>query len=346
MKKAFLLILLIFLLPIKAAALELTPPAAPDTAQDYMPEEPKSFSEGLWYIVKQAITKFQPSLAEAAKVALTLTAIVLLASMLRNFSSPSKYVVDLIAVLCISVSLVDATNSMINLGIETVNEITQYGKLLLPVMTAALAAQGGITTSTSLYAGTALLNTVLSAGISKIIVPLIYVYMVFCIAYSAIGEELLKNLKSLSKWLVTWCLKITLYVFTGYLSITGVVSGTTDAAMLKAAKLTVSGTVPVVGNIISDASETILVSAGIVKNSVGIYGLLAVAAIWIKPFMTIGVQYLLLRLVATICGTIGAKETVGLIDDFADIMGFLVAMTGTACLLLMVSTICYLKGVG
>ena len=346
MKKMLLLILLIILLPSKAEALDLTPPEVPGAAQEYMPEDTESFAEGLWYVVKQAIAKFQPSLAEAAKVALSLIAIVLLTSILRNFSNSAKYVVDLVAALCISVALVQAANSMIHLGTETVNEISQYGKLLIPVMTAALAAQGGITASTSLYAGTALLNTVLSVGISKFIIPLIYIYMILCIAYSAIGEEVLKNLKSICKWFITWCLKIVLYVFTGYLSITGVVSGTTDAAMLKAAKLTVSGAVPVVGNIISDASESILISAGIVKNSVGIYGLLAVAAIWIKPFITIGIQYLLLKLVAAVCGTIGTKQTVGLINDFADIMGFLVAMTGTVCLLLMVSTICYLKGVG
>ena len=346
MKKVVILFLLLMLLPMQVSALELSPPEAPITAQQYMPDDTDSFAEGLWYIVRQAIRNTQPSLVEATRVALTLVATVLLTSILRNYSGASKYVVDLVAALCISISLVKSTNIMINLGVETVNEIIEYGKLLVPVMTAALAAQGGITSSASLYAGTALFNTVLSVGIGKLIIPLIYIYLTLCIAHSAIGEEVLKKLKSFCKWLITWCLKIVLYVFTGYLSITGVISGTTDATTLKAAKLAVSGAVPVVGNIISDASETILVSAGLVKNAVGIYGLLTVASMWIGPFVKIGTHYLLLKLVAAVCGTIGSKETVGLIDDFAGIMGFLVAMTGTVSLLLMVSTICYLKGVG
>ena len=42
------------------------------------------------------------------------------------------------------------------------------------------------------------------------------------------------------------------------MSITGVISGTVDAAALKAAKIGISGAVPVVGNIFADATETIV----------------------------------------------------------------------------------------
>lgn len=344
MKKLIIVIFLLIVTATPVCASDMEAPEAPDSAQEYIQGNTESFADGLWYIFKQAVAHFQPSLAEAAHIAVTSIAVILLSAILRGFSGSSKQVVDLVATLCIASALVSSTNSMIHLGIATVEELSEYGKLLLPIMTAALAAQGGITASTSLYAGTAIFNTVLTVAIAKIIVPMVYIYMVLCIGYSAIGEDLLKTLRDFIKWLITWSIKITLYIFTGYLSITGVISGTTDAATLKATKLAMSGAVPVVGNIISDASETVLVSAGIVKNSAGIYGLLAIIAIWVGPFVKIGVQYLLLKLVSAICTTIGSKTTVGLINDFASIMGLLVAMTGTVCLLLFVSTVCYLKG--
>ena len=156
-----------------------------------------------------------------------------------------------------------------------IDEISNYGKLLLPVMTAALAAQGGITGSAALYSGTVLFDSFLGQLIARFITPMIYLFLAIAAANSAVGEDILKKFRDFVKWLMTWCLKIVLYVFTGYMGITGVVSGTTDAAALKAAKLTISGVVPVVGGILSDASEAVLVSAGIVKNAVGIYGLLA-----------------------------------------------------------------------
>ena len=346
MKRLVTVIIIIFLLAIPVSAQSIEAPEAPSSAQIYMPDEQQSLGDGLWYIFKQAIIHLQPELTEAARVVLTLLAIAILTSIFRSFSSMAKPTVELVSVLCVAVALVSSANSMINLSVHTVNEIIEYGKLLLPVMTAALATQGGITTSTALYTGTTIFSTVLSVAVSKLIIPCIYVYMVLCIGFHAIGEEVLKNLRDFSKWLITWCLKTLLYVFTGYLSVTGVISGTTDATTLKAAKLTLSSTVPVVGNIISDASETILVSAGLVKNTVGTYGLLAVAAIWVGPFIQIGTQYLMLRITGGICSTIGSNGATGLINDSAGIMGIMVALTGIVCLLLLVSTICFMKGVG
>ena len=143
-----------------------------------------------------------------------------------------------------------------------------------------------------------------------------------------------------------WGLKTILYVYTGYISITGVVSGTTDAGVLKAAKLTISGVVPVVGSILSDASEAVLVSAAAVKNAAGIYGMAAILAVWIGPFLKIGVHYLILKGLAAVCSVFGVKSATGLVGDFASVMGILLAMTGTVCLMLLISTVCFLKGVG
>ena len=146
------------------------------------------------------------------------------------------------------------------------------------------------------------------------------------------------------KWMMTWCLKWTLYIFTGYISITGVISGTVDSSALKAAKLTISGVVPVVGGILSDASETILVSAGVMKSAAGVYGILAVLAICAGPFVKIGVQYLLLKLSAAVCNMFGYKPAVSLVQDFSTGMGFALAMVGSVCILLLVSLVCFMKG--
>jgi len=137
-----------------------------------------------------------------------------------------------------------------------------------------------------------------------------------------------------------------LYIFTGYISITGIVSGSADAAAVKAVKIAISGIVPVVGNIISDASESILVSAGLMKNTVGIYGFLAVTAVWIGPFLQIGTQYILLKLTAAVSSVITGKNGSVLVRDLSGVMGFLLAMTGAVCLMLLISIVCFMKGVG
>ncbi len=345
MRRIILLVLIIASMVIPVSAMEFTAPMAPESAQEYMPEDNESFAEGLWYVIRSAISKLQPSLAEGAGVCLSLIAIVLLVTMLQNFSDRAKRVAQLAGTLGIGVVLLQPTNSLITLGINTITALSDYGKLLLPVMAGALAAQGGVAASTALYTGTALFDSILSSAVSTLMVPMLYIHLCLCIANSVVGEALLKNLRDFIKWAMTWCLKIILYTFTGYLSITGVVSGTADAAAVKAAKLAISGAVPVVGSILSDASETILVSAGVMKSAVGVYGLLAILAVWIGPFLQIGSQYLLLKLTAAVCSVIGTKESTTLIADFSGAMGMLLAMTGTICLLLLISTVCIMKGV-
>jgi stage III sporulation protein AE len=161
-----------------------------------------------------------------------------------------------------------------------------------------------------------------------------------------LGSDPLGKIRDFIKWIMTWGLKIILYFFTGYIGITGVVSGSADAAAIKAAKLTISGMVPVVGGILSDASEAVLVGAGVVKNGAGIYGMMAVLAIVIGPFLRIGIQYLLLKATAAVCGLFGTKSITALVQDFTTAMGLLLAMTGSSCLLLLISAVCFMKGVG
>lgn len=345
MKRILLTIIIITLLTIPVAAMDFTAPEAPDAAERYMPEKSASFGEDLWYVIKNAIQETLPELTDAASVCVSVIAIIILTTILQNFSDPAKKVTILISTLGIGFLLLDCTSTLIRLGVTTVTELSEYGKLLLPVMTATLAAQGGVTASSALYMGTAIFNSVLTTFIAKLIVPIVYVYLCLSVANCATQEQTLKNLRDFTKWLATWSLKILLYVFTGYMGITGVVSGTADAAAVKAAKLTISGTVPVVGSILSDASESILISAGLMKSAAGVYGMLAMIAIFIGPFLKIGIQYLLLRLTTGIISIFGTKESVELVKDFSGAMGLILAMTGTVCLLLLISIVCFMKGV-
>lgn len=344
--RLMLIVLLILSLAMPVSAADITAPTVPESGRDLMPEDGTSFGDGLWQICCRGLAKIRPDIAEGAKISLCIIAAVVMLSILSAFPGMTEKCCDLVGAVCIAGLLLGSANSLIRLGTDTVEEISQYGKLLLPVMTTALAAQGGLTTSASLYVGTAAFDTLLSGVIASVLVPMVYIYLALAAANAAIGDDLLKKLRDFLKWLMTWVLKTVLYVFTGYMGITGVVSGTTDAAALKAAKLTISGVVPVVGGILSDASEAVLVSAGVVKNAAGIYGIFAVLALIAEPFFRIGVHYLILKFTAAVCGIFASKRITELIGDFTSVMGLLLAMTGTVCLLILISTVCFLRGVG
>ena len=103
--------------------------------------------------------------------------------------------------------------------------------------------------------------------------------------------------------------------------------------------------IPVVGGIISDASEAILVSASVLKNSIGIYGMYAFFAICIGPVLKILVHSVVLKIAGSLAGMFSLPEHLGIIDDFSQAMSLLLAATGANCLLLLISTVSFIQGV-
>ena len=322
-----------------------TAPPVPGSAADYMPQV-DSLGEGLWQIFSRALLALRPDLREGMGICFAIGAVVLLISIVKLLPGAGEQLTDFVGALGIGALLLSGSHSLISLARDTIGEISGYGKLLMGVLTSALAAQGGVTASTALYVGTTIFDNLLCQIVVSILLPVVYLYLALCLGHGALGETMLKKLAGFLKWASCWILKLILYTFTGYMSITGVVSGTTDAAALKAAKITISGAVPVVGGILADASEAVLVGAGVVRNAAGIYGILAILAIFAGPFLKIGCQYLLVRLTGAVCAVFGARRCTELVTDFSTAMGLLLACTGSVCLMQLISTVCFLRGVG
>lgn len=340
------MILLTAVLAIPAHATEYIAPEAPPSVASLLPKEADSFMEGLWNVIQYMADSIAPAFAAASKGCLEVTAVTILSGIVSGFvSSGRSFTVRLISVIAISGVLLSQTTAFLALGQETVTSLSEYCKLFLPVITAALAANGGTGTATALYAETAFFDAFLCSSVSNVLLPLVRLFLCFCIASAATGELLLGKAKEFTLWIMTWFLKITLYVFTGFLSITGVIAGNVDALSLKAAKITISGSVPVVGSILSDASETILSGFSLMKNSAGIYGLLTFIALCAMPFIKIGTQYLLLKATAAIAAAFDAGPGAKVISDFSSAMGLILGIVAAQSAMLIVSTVCFMKGV-
>jgi stage III sporulation protein AE len=342
MRKLMLVLCLIAALSINANAADFTAPEAPEDVQDLLPYENATFAQGLWHILRAGFETVHPKLTQCLHSCIRILTISLLLGMIQSLPRAETVILaGKIAVACI---LLEPTDTLITQAADTIVEMGEYGKLLLPVMTGVLAAQGGGGTATALYAGTAFFTTLLASLIANLLIPLVYIFLALSLASAVTQDE---TLQKLSKWMIQVSskgLRIILYVFTGYLTITGVISGAADQMAIKAAKLTISSMIPVVGNIMADASETILVSAGIAKGAIGIYGLWTMIALGISPMLSIGAQYLSLKATGAACSLFSGKAVSNSTEAFASAMGLLLAMTGTMCLLIMISTVCFMKG--
>ena len=322
-------------------------PQPPREAAPVMPREADSFGEGLIRVLAAAMETLSPALAEGAKNCLRLLGVLLLAALTKQLAPGlSDRATELAAAAAVAAILLEPSASMIRLGVETVTQLRDYGKLLLPVMASALAARGGVTASGALYVGTALVDSMLGSAVSTIGVPMLWAYLALSIAAAVSGGGITGRLRDMIRWALEWALKLTLYLFTGYMAVTGAISGTADAAASRAARIAISGAVPVVGGILSDAADTVLLSASVLGSGAGMWGMLTVLAIFSVPAIKIGCQYLMLKATALLGAGLGGGAGSELAEHFADGMGLVMALVSTQAVLLLVSGVCFLRGLG
>ena len=353
----FLAVLLLLAVPVLAAepteALrdvigtdELTrslPDEAAEVLDGLSPDGMPDFRSGVRSILRAAAGGSGGALRSGLRLCAVLLAMVTLCAVVRMSAQKDPVnAVSAVGALGICAACLGGMQSMISLASETVTRLSDYSACLLPVMASAMAMSGGTVSAGTLYAGTALLSRL----IARLLLPGVSVYLVVAAAEAALADSLLSELREFVGWLISKSLRVVLFVFTGYLTVTGVISGSADAAAVRATKAAVSGMVPVVGSILSDASETLLASASALKSSMGVFGMLAVLAICLTPFLKIGAQYLLLKGTAAVSGTIGMPQQVKLVKHAATAMGYLLAMTGACALMLLISVVCFLKVVG
>ena len=229
--------------------------------------------------------------------------------------------------------------SLMGLGAETIDSLADFSHVLMPVLAAATAAAGALTTATAQQVGAVVLVDALLRLIQELLLPLTYLYVGVLTASAMLPQGRLAPLADGIKKAVTWILTTALLAFTSYLSVAKVISGAADAVTVKMTKAAISGVVPVVGGIISEAAETVLAGAGVLKNTIGLAGTLAILAACAYPFLQLGVQYLLYKLTAFLSCTMGPPELCRLIGGLGGAFGLVLGMTGACALLLLVAVL-------
>ena len=244
--------------------------------------------------------------------------------------SPSRSV-SLAGTLAVTAVAVADVNALLGMGTGAIARMTSFANVLLPTAAALTAATGAVTGAAARQLAAALF--------SDLLVPLLYGYIAASAAQAAVGENRLKRLADLLKWTVTTVLTVVTMAFVGYLTASGVVAGTADAATVKAAKFAISGAIPVVGGILSDAAETVLASAGILKGTVGVFGMVTILGICLIPLLQLAVHYLAYKLTAALASALGDGPVCGLVDRLGGAVGRGLGRTGACCLLLLIALV-------
>ena len=168
---------------------------------------------------------------------------------------------------------------------------------------------------------------------STLLVPAACAYLAIAAVDAAMGNGMLHGAAEGAKSLTAGALKLILTLFTAYLAIAGGVSGSVDRMALKTAKFAVSGAVPVVGGVISDAAETVLSGASLLRGSVGVFGMLCVTAICLAPFLRAGASYLLYKAGAALLSPLCSGSLRALLESIGTGYGLLLGMLSACCMI-------------
>ena len=236
-------------------------------------------------------------------------------------------------------------DSLMGLGRDTILKVSQLSKALLPALAAAEAASGGITAASVRQVAAVFFSDILLTVIDKLLLPAVYLYIGTAAAGAVLEGEAMERIGELLKKGVTWVLGGMLALFTAYLSVSGAVAGAADAHAVKAAQSAVSAAVPVVGGILAEAAESVLAGAGLLKGMVGTAGTLALLGACLLPFLRLGCQYLLYQGASLVAAAAGPPKLTKLIAKLGDAFALVLAMTGAAAVLLLISLLSFMKAV-
>lgn len=298
----------------------------------------------LWSAATEILTQRLQGGVKTVAMVLLMIALCALSETMGE-SAAAKSVISLGGVLAVATVLVGTVSSFFQMGTETLITLSQFSKALLPCIAAAAAASGAIGAAAAEGAATALFLDLLLNLMNGMVMPLIYAYTAAVIADAAVGSNILSAAAKLMKKLCTLLLTVLVTVFTVYFSITGALSGAAGQLGIKLTKTALSTVLPVVGGILSDAASSVLAGASILRNTVGVFGLLVVLAVCLAPVLTLGLYLLLYKLAAAIAETLSDRRMSSLVSGIGDAFGMVLAAVGSGGFILLFSVITGIRAV-
>lgn len=134
-----------------------------------------------------------------------------------------------------------------------------------------------------------------------------------------------------------------LTVFVGLLSLEGTLSSSVDGLTAKTAKAAVSSFIPVVGKMLGDTIDTVMGCASILKNAVGLVGVIIIIGICIGPVLKLASLTIIYHLGAALCQPIADEKIVKLLEQMGGTFKILLAITCSVSVMLMIGVTLVIK---
>lgn len=117
----------------------------------------------------------------------------------------------------------------------------------------------------------------------------------------------------MARQIITFIVSATFTIFIGILTIYGL-STKIDGLSIRTAKFAVDTLIPIVGGFLSDAVDTVIGSSAILKNGIGIIGLIVLVMIILLPIIKVTVLLLIYSVIGAIIEPIASSNIVKFLE--------------------------------
>ncbi|WP_076146800.1 stage III sporulation protein AE [Paenibacillus odorifer] len=238
--------------------------------------------------------------------------------------------------LCYMVVLVIAVNSF-NIAIgyakDAIDRMIDFMMAMIPLLFALLASMGNIVTVSVTHPLIVFMIHTVGAMIHTLVFPLLFFSAVLHLV-SALSEKYkLTQLANLLRNIGAGLLGVLLTVFLGVISVRGITSSVTDGVTIRAAKYITGNFVPVIGKMFADATDTVISASLLVKNAIGLSGVIIILFLCAFPAIKILVLALIYNIAAAVMQPLGETPIVVCLQTIGKSMVYVFAALAAVSLM-------------
>ncbi|WP_223298960.1 stage III sporulation protein AE [Paenibacillus darwinianus] len=240
----------------------------------------------------------------------------------RNAVSKVAYAVAYMVLLVLAVN---SFNTAIGYAKDAIGGMIQFMMAMIPLLLTLLASMGSVVTVTVMHPLIVFMIHTVGTLIYTLVFPLLFFSAVLHIASALSDKFKVTQLANLLRTIAVGSLGLLLTVFLGVISVQGATGSVTDGVAIRTAKFVTGNFVPVVGRLFADAADTVMSASLLVKNAVGIAGVVILLFLCVFPAVKILVLAFIYKVSAAVMQPLGNSPIVGTLDTIGKTMIYVFA---------------------
>ena len=213
---------------------------------------------------------------------------------------------------------------------EAIQVMSGFVYALLPVLLTLLASLGAVSS-------VGVFNPVMLAAVSmalhvcrSFVLPLLHISGALTVGGNLSPNLSMAGLARLSRDVAMGVFGIMLTLFSAVLGLLGLTGSVVDGLGMKAVKSASGIFIPIVGRTIADVMDTVISTSLLLKNTIGVLGLMILLLICILPAVKILVLSLMFRLAAALAETLGDVRLAAAYNALGGVVTMFFAVTAAA----------------